>query len=603
MGTRRVGAGADPGRSTPRAQGSGHPEGRALAARIGAIERLAQDLDGATRPAELVERLVRGLRSGFGSGAAMVGFLGDGGASFEMLAGSGLSERSLALVARRPASDGRGPAATALRAGRPLVWSSIGARDRAYPDLASYPSSMPAGAMLPLVSGGRLAGLLALGWPAERAFDPIELALLDVVRHRCAAAIDRVRARRAWRAEREALEFLHAATRTTASSREPMEVVHRLVQLSVPRLAQWCALYVVAGATLERVALEIAGAGALAATLRTLPGVPAGAEVPVASAFRRGEALVVRAGPPAPGAARGAPPTGPGDWAQWSGLVVPVRAGSTVVGVMSLFSAGWGTLPPEPVRLAADGLAAQVGVALASARRIETERRTAAQLVEIVLPRELPPIPGYEVSARYVPAGGRVAGDWYEVLRLPDGAYLVGIGDAGGHGVEAAALMTELRNAARGLAVAGDGPASIVRGLSRLTALDAPDGFATALYGVLDTATHTLRWAAAGHLPPLVFGAGGARYLEERRSVPLGIAAGQPPEHALSFARGAGIVLVTDGVVERRDAHIDHGMARLRSLVESATDAGAATLAARIVHELCREPHDDCGVVVVRRAG
>ena len=56
---------------------------------------------------------------------------------------------------------------------------------------------------------------------------------------------------------------------------------------------------------------------------------------------------------------------------------------------------------------------------------------------------------GYHAATRYIPAEGHVAGDWFDVAQLPSGAFLVGVGDVGGHRLPAASLMLQLRNATR----------------------------------------------------------------------------------------------------------------------------------------------------------
>ena len=165
---------------------------------------------------------------------------------------------------------------------------------------------------------------------------------------------------------------------------------------------------------------------------------------------------------------------------------MPIKAGGQVIGVMSLVSNTWGGAPPSGAWHSAEGRAARAGVALRNARRYDLERSTARLLSEAVLPPELPQVSGYEVASRYIPAEGRVAGDWFDVARLPSGKFLVGIGDVGGHGISAASLMAQLRNAARGLAIGGAGPGDIIRGLAELTLMDDAHGFATALYGSLD---------------------------------------------------------------------------------------------------------------------
>jgi hypothetical protein len=151
--------------------------------------------------------------------------------------------------------------------------------------------------------------------------------------------------------------------------------------------------------------------------------------------------------------------------AAWTALLIPVTVAGRVIGVMTLVSDAWSATPPPQVRYAAEGLAGRAGVALGNARRFEPERLTAALLTAALLPTEVPSIPGYEAAARYLPAGAQVAGDWFEAPPLPSGRFLIGVGDAAGHGIRAASLMAQLRNAARGLAVNGNPPSRILHGL------------------------------------------------------------------------------------------------------------------------------------------
>ena len=165
----------------------------------------------------------------------------------------------------------------------------------------------------------------------------------------------------------------------------------------------------------------------------------------------------------------------------WTALVVPIKAAGQVIGVMSLVSNWWGGAPPAGVWHSAEGLAGRAGTALRNARRYDLEHSTASLLTEALLPGELPEVAGYQTATRYIPAEGRVAGDWFDVAQLPNGAFLVGVGDVGGHGLPAASLMLQLRNAARGLAIGGGRPAEVIHGLAQLTLMDEAHGYATAL--------------------------------------------------------------------------------------------------------------------------
>jgi GAF domain-containing protein len=580
-----------------------HAGGHALADRISVVQNIAERLSDVVEPADLAHAVISELRSGLGATAFVLAVVSDEGSGFSPLATEGVTDGTKAwLSGSKPEAAWR-PAMEAVGAGRPLFWSSIADRDRQSPEYSERLSIARSWAVLPLMVRGHLIGALSIGWPVERPFTEVETTILKVIAHQCAVALDRARLEQTRRAERATLELLSEGTRVMVSALEPPSVINALVHLAVPRLAPWCGVYVGEGRSLRRVAIQIAGDRRLASELEDELALAVDDDHPLATAFRTGETVIVTIEESlvralyAPSQAERILGRGK----HWTALAVPIKASGKVIGVMSLVSDSWGSSPPDDVRFAAEGLAARAGVALVNARRFEDERATAALLMEAVLPRELPDVPGYELAARYLPAGGRVAGDWYDATLLPSGGYLIGIGDVGGHGIQAATLMGQLRNAARGFAFIGRSPAAILGGLHLVTA-DGDECFATAAYGILDPVENALRWSSAGHLPPLEFSDGDARYLEHRPSPPLGCPGPTPTEQrTLLRSPGSGLVLVTDGVVENRQRSLDEGMERLRALVGLNAGAGANRLIHHITEDLCEQPQDDCCIVVLKR--
>jgi|HubBroStandDraft_1064217.scaffolds.fasta_scaffold09070_1 GAF domain-containing protein len=547
------------------------------------------------------------VRDALGAGAVTIGLIDDAQGTMTTLMATGFSERTELLLSRPIILDEDVPAAEVWRTGKPIFWSSLDDRDRDYPKYAGVPSEHESWAVLPLVVTGSVTGVISIGWPERRRFSEVDSALLGVLAQQCAVAVDRARLQKAERAERETLELLAEGTRLMVSALDPAVVVRRLVRLAVPRLAPWCAMYVAERDGLRRVAVDIQGNPELAAELQRQPPIAIDSGSPVAASFRRRETIVV--------------PTvtsellrtlySDGEAARmpdldldrsWTALVVPVWAAGSVIGVMSLVSSVWRGNPPQEVRFAAEGLAGRAGIALWNARRFERERLTASLLTQALMPNEAPAIAGYDLSARYQPWGGPVAGDWFDVTHLPSGEYLIGIGDAAGHGLQAASLMAQLRSAARGSAFAGSGPGEILNGLGLLTIEDDPENLATAIYSILDTERGELRWASAGHIAPLHAGGGSARYLESAGRPPLGCPVEDAPaEHLLHLGPGEMVVLLTDGVVEQRGADLAERLEVLRALVADHTSETAAAVAGHIMSALCHPPDDDCCVVVLRR--
>jgi integral membrane sensor domain MASE1 len=204
-----------------------------------------------------------------------------------------------------------------------------------------------------------------------------------------------------------------------------------------------------------------------------------------------------------------------------------------------------------------------------AARRYEREHEAALQLQRAMLP-ELPRLmPGVTVGALYRPAdtANAVGGDWYDVFSLTGGRIGIAVGDVVGHELRAAVAMGRLHTVLRLAATAsGRGPAAVLAALDG--ACEAiPDALCTTVgYAEYQPRTGELRYACAGHPPPmLVTAEGEPQYLPNGRSTPLGVT-DLPREDAVVHVPPAStLVWYSDGLVERRGEDIDVGLARLAS--------------------------------------
>jgi len=495
------------------------------------------------------------------------------------------------------------PAALVVRTGAIVSYSSIEERDARWPALRGVAGS-PVVVVLPLSARARQFGCLHVGWPsAPQATFPPDSSVLSALAELCAGAVDRAQLYEAERRGRRTLEFLHQGTRLMVSALEPDEIVRALVRMAVPQLAPWCAVYVADGDQLERVAVEVSGEPELSELLMTSGPVPVEADVPLAEAYRTSRPLLlpeVRLEQ-----VLGTYPVEHArlllslEGGRWSGMVVPVQAGGRAIGVMSLLSPEWNGAPPSEVRFAAEGLAGRAGMALHIARRYRAQVDNVALLSAALLPDRVPTLPGVRLAARYVPAGGGVCGDWYEAEQLPDGQVLVGIGDASGHGIPAAAMMAQVRNAARGLAVAGISPAHMLDHLSALVLRGQPECMVTVVYGVLDPDTGRGTWANAGHPPPVLVGAdGSAATIALPPGPPIGTVDRPYAETALELPVGARLVLYTDGLFERRGE--DPGLGIDRLVKQAAAGGGEDEIADTLMQSRPETTDDGCVLVIGR---
>jgi GAF domain-containing protein len=566
------------------------------------LRRLTMALGSAIASDEVADAiLLHGLHE-LGALTVSLWLIGEGGTTLDYAGGAGSVTPGVERFASIPLSTDL-PGPVVVSTAEPIVYRSTLERNERWPDLASVPSATEASIILPLEARQEVIGCLSVGFADMRDIDDDELAHLLTVADQCALAIDRARLLDRERRARETLEFLAEATRVMVSALDPVDVIDQLLSHAVPQVADWCSVFVHDAGVLRRTALKIAGAAELAdRILREAAVVSVDADTPMSRAFQSGrDEHVATPDFQLIETLYGDAATVISELGMHDVVVCPIVTRGTRIGVISFaFTTSNRRFTPE-VLAVATGLAARAGVALDVAQRFDRERRTAATLVAAMLPNRLPVIDGWSVVARYLPAGDAVCGDWYDVTLLPDGHLLIGAGDAAGHGLPAAALMAELRNAARGLAIAGHEPAHLLDDLSALAEQGSGESLATAAYGRLDLKTGGGRWAVAGHPAPLLIPFGAPpQYLDLPARPPLGVDAVPAEDREITLETGDSLLLYTDGLVERRGESLEDGLARLLAAAVSAP-RDANGLADGIVEALCGDLSDDCCVLVVQR--
>jgi hypothetical protein len=286
-------------------------------------------------------------------------------------------------------------------------------------------------------------------------------------------------------------------------------------------------------------------------------------------------------------------------------LAVPLIARGAVVGCAVFARAPVSpAFSPSDIALAQE-LASRAAVCIDNARLYHRERRTAHALQRGLLPG-LPQVPPtMEVAERYWPVGASVVGgDWHDVVPLAGGGAALIVGDAMGHGPEAAAVMVQLRTAAHTLADLELPPQEVLRRLDRMAA-DMPAAlFATCIYTVINPADSSCVAAQAGHLPPMLISPGGeTELLKLPPGLPLGLGDDCFEATEISLPPGATVALYTDGLVESRTRPLDDGLAALRhelgaTLAQPGTPLGGAC--ETVTQALRHHGEDDITLVLAR---
>jgi PAS domain S-box-containing protein len=257
-----------------------------------------------------------------------------------------------------------------------------------------------------------------------------------------------------------------------------------------------------------------------------------------------------------------------------------------------------------PVEISLSPLKTEEAILVSSSIRDITERKRADVLERSYVPERLPEIPGVRLAARFVPggAGVDVGGDWYDVLEMDGERIGLAIGDVAGRGVQAAALMSQLRNALRAYAFEAHAPAAALARLNGLAWSLDRTVMATLVYLVFDPGSGRVRLANAGHLPPLEARPDGTtRYLEQGRSLPLGVGpATEYNEAEYVLDPGSTLLLYTDGLVEERHTPIDDSLARLARSLAVADDGDLEALCDYLLTTVNPGGEDDTALLALQ---
>ncbi|MFF7633403.1 SpoIIE family protein phosphatase [Kitasatospora sp. NPDC008050] len=289
-----------------------------------------------------------------------------------------------------------------------------------------------------------------------------------------------------------------------------------------------------------------------------------------------------------------------------SAVYVPLTASGTVIGLVLLARAGSSPgFSPDEVALMVE-LASRAGSSISNAQRYSHEHASTLALQRALLAEPMRPHADVQSCGRYLPAGAsaEVGGDWYDTVALPGGRTLLVVGDVMGHGLDAAATMSEYRTLVRALALQRRSPAGILREAERIVGAQGQERVATCVLALLDPAARSCTYASAGHLPPLLLAPGSPpRLLRLPVAPPLGAGVGGHQQLILPFAPGATLLLYTDGLVERRERDIEQSLDALAALAFDPTAPLEHLIDTALTGLGAGHGEDDVAVLAARVAG
>lgn len=224
----------------------------------------------------------------------------------------------------------------------------------------------------------------------------------------------------------------------------------------------------------------------------------------------------------------------------------------------------------------------------------QAELQFALKVQQSLLPQKLPTDGGLELSAVCLPARG-VSGDYYDVMRLPDGRLVLAIADISGKGMSAAILMANLQALLRVIVAQGHPPDVLCSQLNHYLH-DVTEGgrYATFFYAEWHPETHRLDYVNAGHNPPFRISGAGSELLHSG-GIPLGIMAASSFEIGhVTLEAGDLLVLYSDGITEAglKDGK-EFGADRLAQIVRSSLNLPLPLIQKAVLDEVRRRSGED----------
>jgi serine phosphatase RsbU (regulator of sigma subunit)/anti-sigma regulatory factor (Ser/Thr protein kinase) len=408
---------------------------------------------------------------------------------------------------------------------------------------------------------------------------------------------------------RGSLSFLAEASDLLAGQLDEEMIASLATQLLVPRLADWCAVWLTGDDGEARLARV------WHADEERLDALRVALEKTSPDPGRGGDLGLLDPG----GAPWSWPATGDIHDRGGCALAFPLTVGVHCHGLLVMGRGGQRRLPEEAVRLVED-LSRRVALCVGAARQYSRQAMISRVLQSGLLPTSIADIPGVEAAVVYEPTGEgfHVGGDFYDLFPAGDGRWCFALGDVCGHGPQAAAVIGLARHGVRLLAREGHDVAGVLDRLNRSLVEEGVDfgvggdgpRFVSLLYGELIPFRRSGAMcilASAGHPLPLLLRADGEVRPVAAPQMLLGITEDATyTAETFELAAGETLLCVTDGVTERRhgDRQFDDDDG-LRELLGGCAGLRARDVAERVraaVHSFDAAPLDDDLALMVLRA-
>jgi len=241
-------------------------------------------------------------------------------------------------------------------------------------------------------------------------------------------------------------------------------------------------------------------------------------------------------------------------------------------------------------------------------KRIKEELRMAFKIQRDLLPKELPKIKNYEISAVNIPARS-VSGDYYDFEKDNNLVHFC-LGDVSGKGMPAALLAANLQATLRGQALLNSFITDTLKNTNYILYNNtSPEKFATLFYGVLDPINNKLKYSNAGHNPPFFVQTNKNKIKRlEKGGMILGIMEdSEYEEETVHFEKGDLLLIYSDGISEAmNEKEEEFGEKNIETFISKDTDKSAKEITDTLLEEVKKfvgktPQSDDMTIIAIKR--
>jgi sigma-B regulation protein RsbU (phosphoserine phosphatase) len=241
--------------------------------------------------------------------------------------------------------------------------------------------------------------------------------------------------------------------------------------------------------------------------------------------------------------------------------------------------------------------------------RVQKELQIAGEIQQRLLPKEIMPIPHYEIAAAAQPCTS-VGGDFYDIISLGNNRFAFVMADVTGKGVPAALLVSTLHASLRAYIQSDTDLSDLTAKLNNLVFENSPtERFITFFIMILDCSEHTITYVNAGHNCPYLLRPQSEDIIElEASGLPLGMLGNMSYESKqINLGRDDVLALYTDGVTEAMDkSKQQYSEERLKRALKNSLVAPARQIKDDILEDVRafigqEPPSDDLTLLVLKQ--